>query len=94
MLEAEVIQAYHTEIKYQEHMLENLKRWFSLAALLASLGWLIIYLFASGSLWGLVLGGLVGFLGVIAMLLIGYGIYKGRQNLLKLIDHLESGQRK
>ena len=90
MKKEELIQGYETEIAYQKHMLENLGRWFSLFFTLASLGLVLIYFFHASNIWLFILGILLLVLGVLVMLLFGYGIYKGRHNLQKVIDDFES----
>ena len=79
----ELVNGYETEIKYQRHMLENLGRWFSLLFIIASIGVVLIYLFHKSFLPLLILLALIGILG---MIVFGYGIYRGRINLQKVID--------
>ena len=76
----ELVNGYETEIKYQRHMLENLGRWFSLLFIIASIGVVLIYLFHKSFLPLLILGILL------ALIVFGYGIYRGRINLQKVID--------
>ena len=82
----ESIKGYETEIRYQRHMLENLGRWFSVLFLMASIGGLLIYFFHKTSLLFLILGSLVALIGIAGMLLVGYGMYRGRANLQKVIQ--------
>ena len=82
MTEQELIQGYETEIQYQKHMIENLGRWFSLFFTIASIGLVLIYFFCQTNLIAFVLG-------ILAMLVFGYGIYKGRLNLQRVIDDFE-----
>lgn len=90
MTEQELIKGYETEINYQKHMLENLKRWISLFFMVASLGLLGVY-FSTGHHWSLTLiSSLISLVSCLGMLLFGYGIYKGRQNLIKVIDDFEA----
>ena len=79
----ELIKGYETEIRYQRHMLENLGRWFSVLFLMASIGGLLIYFFHKTSL---ILGSLIALFGIVGMLLVGYGMYRGRANLQKVIQ--------
>ena len=88
MTEQELIQGYETEIHYQKHMIENIGRWFSLFFTLpvSVLSWSISFIepicfFHRRSH--------LGYLGILAMLVFGYGIYKGRLNLQKVIDDLK-----
>ncbi|MGT2847344.1 PTS fructose transporter subunit IA [Streptococcus massiliensis] len=90
MNEQELIQGYETEIQYQKHMIENLGRWFSLFFTLASVGLVLIYFFHQNNLIVFILGIVLAVLGLLAMLVFGYGIYKGRLNLQKVIDDFES----
>ena len=89
MTEQELIQGYETEIQYQKHMIENLGRWFSLFFTIASIGFVLIYLFHRTNLLLFIVGVILDILGILAMLVFGYGIYKGRLNLQKVIDDFE-----
>ncbi|MBM7636542.1 DUF202 domain-containing protein [Streptococcus saliviloxodontae] len=89
MTKAEMIQGYETEIAYQKHMIDNLGRWFSLLFVLASLGVVLTYLYYQKNLVAEIVGILLVVLGILGMLLFGYGIYKGRQNLAKVIDDFD-----
>ena len=89
MTEQELIQGYETEIQYQKHMIENLGRWFSLFFTSASIGFVLIYLFHRTNLLLFIFGVILVILGILAMLVFGYGIYKGRLNLQKVIDDFE-----
>ena len=82
----ELVNGYETEIKYQRHMLENLGRWFSLLFIIASIGVVLIYLFHKSFLPLLFLGILLALVGILGMIVFGYGIYRGRINLQKVID--------
>ena len=70
-------------------MLENLGRWFTLLLALAGTGVVLTYFFHQGFFPLFLLGILLIALGLLGMLLFGYGIYKGRLNLHKLIDLVE-----
>ena len=89
MTEQELIQGYETEIQYQKHMIKNLGRWFSLFFTIASIGLVLIYFFCQTNLIAFVLGIILAVLGILAMLVFGYGIYKGRLNLQRVIDDFE-----
>ena len=89
MTEQELIQGYETEIQYQKHMIENLGRWFSLFFTIASIGLVLIYFFCQTNLIAFVLGIILAVLGILAMLVFSYGIYKGRLNLQRVIDDFE-----
>ena len=82
----ELVNGYETEIKYQRHMLENLGRWFSLLFIIASIGVVLIYLFHKRCLPLLILGILLALVGILGMIVFGYGICRGRINLQKVID--------
>ena len=82
----ELVNGYETEIKYQRHMLENLGRWFSLLFIIASIGVVLIYLFHKSCLPLLILGILLALVGILGMIVFGYGIYRGRIYLQKVID--------
>ena len=82
----ELVNGYETEIKYQRHMLENLGRWFSLLFITASIGVVLIYLFHKIFLPLLIFGILLALIGILGMVVFGYGIYRGRINLQKVID--------
>ncbi|MDY3025001.1 DUF202 domain-containing protein [Streptococcus pluranimalium] len=83
-----IIEGYETEIAYQKHMIENLGRWFSLLFIIASIG-VVIFIFFNGHILLKILGLLLVLIGSLGMLLFGYGIYKGKQNVSKVIDDLE-----
>ena len=89
MTEQELIQGYETEIQYQKHMIENLGRWFSLFFTIASICFVLIYLFHRTNLLLFIVGAILAILGILVMLVFGYGIYKGRLNLQKVIDDFE-----
>lgn len=89
MTEQELIQGYETEIQYQKHMIENLGRWFSIFFTIAGIGLVLIYFFRQTNLIAFVLGIILAVLGILAMLVFGYGIYKGRLNLQRVIDDFE-----
>ena len=82
----ELVNGYETEIKYQRHMLENLGRWFSLLFIIASIGVVLIYLFHKNFLPLLILGILLALVGILGMIVFGYGISRGRINLQKVIE--------
>ena len=90
MTEQEVIQGYETEIQYQKHMIENLGRWFSLFFTIASIGLVLIYLFHQTNVFAFIAGIILALLGILAMLVFGYGIYRGQLNLQKVIDDFEA----
>ena len=89
MTKSEVIRGYQTEINYQKHMLENLGRWLILLFVVASVGVLLIYFFHKVNFVVSLIGYIITFIGVFGMLLFGYGIYRGRQNIAKVIDDFE-----
>ena len=90
MIEQELIQGYETEIHYQKHMIENLGRWFSLFFTIASIGLVLIYFFRQTNMILFIVGIILAVIGILAMLVFGYGIYKGRLNLQKVIDDFEA----
>ena len=81
LTEKEFIKGYENEIAYQ-------KRWFTLMFIIASIGVVLIYLF-SANLVGFTIGIVLTALGFLAMLVFGYGIYKGRLNVQKVVDDFE-----
>ena len=89
MTEQELRQGYEAEIAYQKHMLENLGRWFSLCFAVAGVGLVLVYFFRQTSLALFIVGIILAGLGILAMLVFGYGIYKGRLNLRKVLDDFE-----
>ena len=82
----ELVNGYETEIKYQRHMIENLGRWFSLLFIITSVGMVLIYLFHNSLLPILIFGILLALVGILGMVVFGYGIYRGRINLQKVIN--------
>ena len=89
MLTKKLLLQYEKEVQYQKHMLENQGRWFTLLLALAGTGVVLTYFFHQGFFPLFLLGILLIALGLLGMLLFGYGIYKGRLNLHKLIDLVE-----
>lgn len=53
------------------------------------IAFVLIYLFYRTSLLLFIIGAILAILGILAMLVFGYGIYKGRLNLQKVIDDFE-----
>ena len=90
MTEQELIQGYETEIHYQKHMIENLGHWFSIFFAIASIGLVLIYLFRQTNMILFIVGIVLAVIGILAMLVFGYGIYKGRLNLQKVINDFEA----
>ena len=90
MTEQDLIQCNETEIHYQKHMIENLGRWFSLFFTIASIGLVLIYFFRQTNMILFIVGIILAVIGILAMLVFGYGIYKGRLNLQKVIDDFEA----
>lgn len=86
----ELTQGYETEIRYQQHMIENLGRWFSLFFLMASIGMVLLYFFHRGHLVPFILGLILTILGILAMLIVGYGIYRGRLNVEKVMADFDA----
>lgn len=79
---------FEKEVAYQKHMLENLGRWFSLLFLVASIGVVLICSFYKSGSLPFFLGISCLILGLICMVLFGYGIYKGRANLNKFVEYM------
>ena len=82
----ELVNGYETEIKYQRHMIENLGRWFSLLFIIARIGMVLIFLFHKSFLPILIFGIILALVGILGMVVFGYGIYRGRINLQKVVD--------
>ncbi|MGT2712783.1 DUF202 domain-containing protein [Streptococcus oriscaviae] len=89
MTQDELVRGYEAEISYQKHMIDNLGRWLTLMFLLASIGGLLIYYFKESNIPLFILGLALAILGGLAVLLFGYGIYKGRLNLMKVIKDFD-----
>lgn len=89
MTEQEFIRGYEEEINYQKHMIENLGRWFTLLLMIASSGVVLIYFFQQHHLPFFILGVVLAVIGFLGMLLFGYGIYRGRQNVNKVINDFD-----
>ncbi len=53
---------------------------------MASIGGLLIYFFHKTSLLFLILGSLIALFGIVGMLVVGYGMYRGRANLQKVVQ--------
>ncbi|MBO6046663.1 MAG: DUF202 domain-containing protein [Erysipelotrichaceae bacterium] len=84
-----IIDGYKQEIAYQKHMLDNLKRWRTLSMIISAIGVTLVYFFKGKNLILSIIGWVFIVVGVIAMLVFGYGIYKGTQNIQLLIDDLD-----
>ncbi|MGT2833250.1 hypothetical protein [Streptococcus halotolerans] len=89
MTNQKMIKGYETEIAYQKHMIENLGRWFSLFFIVSSIGVVLFALFHLVNLWVTALGLVLIIIGSIGMLLFGYGIYRGKKNVSKVIEDFE-----
>ena len=84
------LQNYTNEINYQKHMLENLGRYLNLMFLVASIGFVLIYVFHSKNLFITIVGFILTVIGVLGSLVFGLGIRNGRVNVNKVIDDLEA----
>lgn len=85
----EIIKGYEQEIAYQKHMIENLGRFLSLSIMIAAIGIMLVYFFPfQNNAFLCVIGWILFIIGVLAMLLFGYGIYRGRQNVNLVIEDL------
>lgn len=87
MTKSEIVKGYKEEIAYQNHTIQNLNRWLTLSFIISSIGVLLIYFFKELLL--LVTGIIFIVIGLFGILLFGYGIYKGKQNLSKVIQSFE-----
>ncbi len=76
---------YLNEINYQKHMIDNLKRWFTLSFLVATIAITLMYFFHS-NLASLIFCIIVTIIGLLATFIFGLGIYRGQQNVNKVID--------
>ena len=54
-----------------------------------TLFFVLIYLFHRTNLLLFIIGVILAILGILVMLVFGYGIYRGRLNLQKVIDYFE-----
>lgn len=85
----EIIKGYKQEIAYQKHMIENLGRFLSLSVMIAAIGIMLVYFFPfQNNAFLCVIGWILFVIGVLAMLLFGYGIYRGRKNVNLVIEDL------
>ncbi|MFS1664652.1 DUF202 domain-containing protein [Streptococcus sp. zg-JUN1979] len=89
MTQETLIKGYQEEIAYQKRMLANLSRWFRICFILASISCALIYGLTKEHIIGYRLSWIMGIISVLGMVLIGYGIYKGRLNLQRVIDDFE-----
>ncbi|MFT8323838.1 DUF202 domain-containing protein [Oenococcus sicerae] len=90
MVQKDFVQGYETEIKYQKHMIANLGRWFTLFSLITGIAIVLLYFFHINHSLISVAAIALFVLGLLGMMLFGYGIYKGRQNVGKVIDAFEN----
>lgn len=84
-----IIQGFSTEIAYQKQMLENLGRWFSLLFIISGIGLVLVIPANQVNMMLKITGIVLLTSSSLGMLLIGYGIYKGKQNLHKVVNHFE-----
>lgn len=89
MMTQNMIKGYETEIAYQKHMIENLGRWFSLFFIVSSVGVVLFALFHQVNLWLTIFGLVLLIIGSLGMILFGYGIYRGKKNVSKVIEDFE-----
>ena len=90
MIDQTIFENFEKEVAYQKHMLENLGRWFSLLFVVVSIGVVLVYFFYQRIFPLFFFGTLLIILGVLGMILFGYGIYKGRANFNQFIDYMET----
>lgn len=81
-------QGYITEIKYQKDMLTRLNKWLRNSLICSSIGFLLI-LFFPASLIVTIIGYIITVLCIICGILIGLAIYRGRKNVIRIIDKME-----
>ena len=86
----QLIDGYKQEIAYQKHMIDNLGRWLSVSVMIAAIGIVVAWFFPFQNNWFLCIFGWALFIiGILATLVFGYGIYKGRRNVDKVIADLQ-----
>ncbi|CAM2975116.1 PTS fructose transporter subunit IA [Streptococcus agalactiae LMG 14747] len=89
MTNREMIKGCETEIADQKHMIDNLGRWFSLFFVISSIGVVLFSIFHQLNLWVMVLGLVLAIIGSLGMILFGYGIYRGKKNVSKVIEDFQ-----
>lgn len=89
MMTQNMIKGYETEIAYQKHMIENLGRWFSLFFIVSSVGVVLFTIFHQVNLWLTIFGLVLLIIGSLGMILFGYGVYRGKKNVAKVIKDFE-----
>ncbi|MFT8492444.1 DUF202 domain-containing protein [Liquorilactobacillus satsumensis] len=81
----EISAAYRKEVQYQRKMMFNLQLWLTLFFLIAGSSVVVIY-YAKALSLGLVIAAYVALvISICLILLLGYILYKGRQNVERLI---------
>ncbi|SEM50548.1 hypothetical protein SAMN05216431_103168 [Ligilactobacillus sp. WC1T17] len=90
MTKEEMVAGYQHEVEYQKHMLANLKHWYNLFMILTGIGIVLIYFFHRSNTIIFGLGIFLTMLGFLGVLLFSYGIYRGRINVQRVIDDLDS----
>lgn len=78
---------YQKEVSYQRTMLKNLSRWQSFFSMLVGISILMMYFFVKHNWWLFGTGVVLGILNVVAVFTVGYAIYRGKQNLAKVIQY-------
>lgn len=89
MTNREMIKGYEAEIAYQKYMIDNLGRWFSLFFVISSIGVVLFSIFYQLNLWVMVLGLVLAIIGSLGVILFGYGIYRGKKNVSKVIEDFQ-----
>lgn len=78
---------YQKEVSYQKTMLKNLSHWQSFFSMLVGISILMMYFFVKHNWWLFGTGAVLGILNVVAVFTVGYAIYRGKQNLAKVIQY-------
>lgn len=89
MTQQTLIAGYQNEISFQRHMLHNLQRWQSMFSMVVGIGVLMLYFFRQQSIWLFGAGIALSVIGVLMILIIGYGIYHGKKNLQRVVLRYE-----
>lgn len=88
-MEAKLKNSYIEEVKYQTRMLNNLKRWLKSFIIFSSISLTLILFGSSVHPLIRIVGIILMIISVVACMIIGLGIKRGRDNVSKIIDYIE-----
>lgn len=88
-MEMKLKDAYVNEVKYQTNMLNQLNKWLRYLIIFSSLSLLIVVFGPSVHMILRIVGIIFMIVSILAMILVGYGIKKGHDNISKIIEYMD-----